>query len=98
MYDIEVGIDASCCRRGQPGATGPSGPPGPAGPQGPIGPTGPTGPTGPSGGMLDFADFFALMPPDNSTPVATGTSVDFHKMDQLVEQDSLLVLALQHLC
>ena len=45
-----------------------------------IGVVGPTGPTGPSGisGILSYADFFALMPPDNAaaltiTPVSGGT-------------------------
>lgn len=35
------------------------------------------GPTGPAGGVLDFADFFALMPPDNAATVAPGTDVSF---------------------
>jgi len=47
------------------------------GPQGPVGPPGPPGPPGPSGGALDFADFFALMPPDNAATVAIGGDVDF---------------------
>ena len=33
-------------------------------------PPGPMGPQGPAGGILDFADFFAVMPPDNSATVA----------------------------
>lgn len=49
---------------------------GPTGPAGPAGPQGPTGPTGPAG-VLDFADFFALMPPDNAATVAIGEDVDF---------------------
>lgn len=44
---------------------------------GPAGPAGPAGPPGPSGGALDFADFFALMPPNNATTVAVGGDVDF---------------------
>ena len=41
---------------------------------GSIGPTGPTG----TSGVLNYADFYALMPPDNAaaltiTPVAGGT-------------------------
>ncbi len=70
--------------QGPPGATGPQGPPGatgpqgPAGgPQGPAGATGPQGPAGPAGTVLAFADFYALMPPDNATTVAPGTDVDF---------------------
>lgn len=43
----------------------------------PIGVIGPTGPTGPQGGVLNFADFYALMPPDNAATVAPGTDVSF---------------------
>jgi len=52
---------------------------GPTGPTGDIGPIGPTGPTGASGagGILNFADFYALMPLDNSVTVAPGTDVSF---------------------
>ena len=44
-----------------------------------IGATGPTRPTGPSGigGVLSYADFYALMPPDNAATVALGTDVSF---------------------
>jgi hypothetical protein len=74
---------------GPTGPTGPQGVPGPAGQQGPVGPAGPagatgpqgvpgpTGPQGPAGGLLAFADFFALMPPNNAVTVAPGTDVDF---------------------
>ena len=51
---------------------------GPTGPTEPVGgPTGPTGPQGVSGGVLNFADFFALMPSDNAATVAPGTDVSF---------------------
>jgi len=50
---------------------------GPAGPQGPAGETGPIGPQGPAGGVLNFADFYALMPPDNAASVAPGADVSF---------------------
>ncbi|MBM7604051.1 hypothetical protein JOC75_002024 [Metabacillus crassostreae] len=78
--------------QGETGATGPQGPVGPqgpagpqgetgaTGPQGPVGPqgeTGATGPQGPAGGVLAFADFYALMPPDNVATVAIGGDVDF---------------------
>lgn len=56
---------------------GPAGPRGPVGPQGPVGETGPVGPQGPAGGVLNFADFYALMPPDNAATVAPGTDVSF---------------------
>lgn len=78
---------------GPTGPTGPSGgPTGPTGPQGMIGPTGATGATGlqgipgiagatgaqgEAGGVLNFADFYALMPPDNAATVAPGTDVSF---------------------
>nr|WP_246096987.1 collagen-like protein [Psychrobacillus soli] len=42
-----------------------------------ICPEGPPGPPGPPGGVSSFADFFALMPPDNEATVAVGGDVDF---------------------
>lgn len=66
------------------GPTGPAGGPtrdiGPTGdirPTGPTGATGATGPQGEAGGVLGFADFYALMPPDNAATVAPGTDVSF---------------------
>lgn len=56
---------------------GPAGETGPVGPQGPEGVAGPVGPQGPAGGILNDADFFALMPPDNAATVAPGTDVSF---------------------
>lgn len=53
---------------GGTGATGPTGVTG-------VGATGATGPTGASN--LAFAQFFALMPPDNAATVAPGTDVSF---------------------
>jgi hypothetical protein len=35
------------------------------------------GPQGPIGGALNYADFYALMPPDNATNVAPGEDVAF---------------------
>ena len=69
--------------QGIQGETGPVGPAGPQGIQGETGPVGPAGPqgiqgeTGPAGGVLSFADFYALMPPDNAATVAAGTDVSF---------------------
>ena len=69
--------------QGPVGETGPVGPQGPVGetgpisPQGPVGETGPVGPQGPAGGVLNYADFYALMPPDNAATVAPGTDVSF---------------------
>lgn len=62
---------------GETGATGPIGATGATGPQGPIGPQGPVGPQGPAGTVLSFADFYALMPPDNAAPIAPGADVAF---------------------
>ena len=39
-------------------------------------PTGPTGATG-SNGLLNYADFYALMPPDNAATVAPAADVNF---------------------
>ena len=44
---------------------------------GPTGLTRPTGPQGESGRLLIFFDFYALIPPDNSTTVAPGMDVNF---------------------
>ena len=62
---------------GPAGPTGATGVAGIAGPAGPTGATGVTGATGAAGGVLGFADFFALMPPDNAATVAPGTDVSF---------------------
>ncbi len=68
---------------GEPGPIGPQGPTGPEGPQGPVGPQGPPGETGPAGPQglaavaLAFANFYALMPPDNAGTIAPGTDVSF---------------------
>ena len=78
-----------------PGPTGPQGPQGPqglqgpqgaAGPQGETGAQGPTGPQGETGaqgpaGVSEFADFFALMPPDNAATVHLGGMLISRKTD-----------------
>ena len=46
------------------------------GPKGSTGSFGPTGIPGPAG-ILSAADFFALMPEDNSATVAAGSNVNF---------------------
>ena len=69
--------------QGPIGLTGTQGPIGLTGTQGPIGltgtqgPIGLTGPQGIPGGLISVADFYALMPEDNATTVAAGTSVEF---------------------
>jgi collagen triple helix repeat protein len=64
---------------GATGVTGATGPTGASGPSGPTGATGPAGASGPAGahGVIDFAQFFALMPPDNIATVAAGSDVQF---------------------
>ncbi|MDQ0170880.1 hypothetical protein J2T19_002328 [Paenibacillus tundrae] len=62
---------------GAAGPAGPAGATGAAGAAGPAGATGATGATGAAGTVLGFADFFALMPPDNAATVAPGTDVSF---------------------
>lgn len=63
--------------QGPTGPQGPAGDTGPVGPQGPVGETGAQGPQGIPGGVLSYADFYALMPPDNAATVAPGTDVSF---------------------
>ena len=72
-----VGETGPAGPQGPVGETGPVGPQGPVGETGPVGATGATGPQGPAGGILNYADFFAVMPPDNSATVAPGTDVSF---------------------
>ena len=62
---------------GPQGPIGLSGPIGPMGLTGPVGPQGPIGPQGVAGGVLAFADFYALMPPDNSVTIDPGMEVSF---------------------
>ncbi|MEK4365555.1 collagen-like protein [Paenibacillus sp. FSL M8-0212] len=62
---------------GPAGATGAVGLTGATGVTGPAGATGVTGATGAAGGVLGFADFFALMPPNNAATVAPGADVNF---------------------
>ena len=69
--------DCQICPPGPQGPAGPIGATGPQGPTGETGPTGATGPQGPAGGVLNYADFYALMPPDNAAAVAPGTDVSF---------------------
>lgn len=71
-----------------PGVAGPAGAPGLAGAIGAAGAAGSTGIAGIPGlpgipgipgapGILDFSDFFALMPGDNAATVGAGTAVQF---------------------
>jgi hypothetical protein len=62
---------------GPTGATGATGVTGPTGATGLTGGTGATGLPGPTVGILGFADFYAIMPADNATPIPAGGDVDF---------------------
>ena len=64
-------IDYRCTQ----GTMGPRGPMGPTGPQGPAGPQGPQGPAGT--GVASYANFYALMPPDNAAAIPLGGDVAF---------------------
>ncbi|MBQ6494781.1 MAG: collagen-like protein [Bacilli bacterium] len=70
-----------CCwctsPRGPQGLPGSQGVPGTIGPVGPVGPQGLQGETGPAGEIANYADFYALMPPDNTATVAPGADVSF---------------------
>jgi len=75
-----IGLTGAQGPIGLTGAQGPIGLTGPHGAQGSIGLTGAQGSiglTGPQGGLLGGADFYALMPGDNSATVAPGTDVEF---------------------
>src|ERR1700722_1930040 len=63
--------------QGTQGAQGAQGPQGTQGAQGPQGTQGAQGPQGTPGTVLSFADFYALMPPDNAATVGAGTAVSF---------------------
>jgi hypothetical protein len=61
---------------GPTGIMGPTGNDGPTGMMGPTGNNGPTGIMGPSG-ILSFADFYALMPGDNTATIPIGGDIIF---------------------
>jgi len=87
-----LGVNTCSCAgpAGPPGATGSEGPAGSQGLQGGPGPEGAQGPAGsqgvpgPAGGVLAAADFYALMPPDNSATVAAGAAVAFPQTGPVV--------------
>ena len=67
---------------GDTGAVGATGLIGPTGDTGAVGATGLIGPTGDTGAVgppivVSYADFYALMPGDNSATVAVGADVEF---------------------
>lgn len=77
--------------KGLKGPKGPQGPRGPRGPRGEGEGAGPTGPTGPIGSqgitgatgatgislLATYANFYALMPGDNTATIAVGAAVEF---------------------
>jgi len=83
-----VGPQGPVGAAGPAGATGSIGPQGPMGLQGPVGPAGATGPAGP-GGAIAFADFFALMPPDNSAGILAGQDVAFPQNGSMTSGGSI---------
>lgn len=65
--------------KGETGAAGTTGAVGTTGAAGATGATGSTGAAGPEGssGSSAYAEFYALMPPDNAATVAAGAPVEF---------------------
>jgi hypothetical protein len=84
-YKCDLQCKCKCKCKCKQGPIGPQGPPGTTGLTGLTGLTGPpgiTGPIGPAGatgatGIINFSDFYALMPSDNSATVAIGAAVLF---------------------
>ena len=73
----QMGTMGSIGLTGTMGPIGLTGLTGLTGTMGPIGLTGPLGPQGIPGGLISVADFYALMPGDNSATVAAGIAVEF---------------------
>jgi hypothetical protein len=71
-----TGLTGTPGAEGPQGSTGATGLTGGPGAEGAKGSTGPTGPEGPSG-VPAYAEFFALMPPNNAATVAVGGAVEF---------------------
>lgn len=71
------GIQGEPGPQGIQGEQGPQGIQGEPGPQGEQGPQGIQGEPGTPGGIASYADFFAIMPPDNSATIAPGADVNF---------------------
>ena len=68
-----AGFEGEAGIAGVAGSVGPKGETGAEGPSGSVGPPGPEG----SSGSPAYAEFYALMPPDNAAPVAAGAPVLF---------------------
>jgi hypothetical protein len=74
-----TGLTGAIGPTGLAGAVGPTGDTGAIGPTGLAGAIGPTGDTGAVGPpiVVSYADFYALMPGDNSATIAVGADVEF---------------------
>jgi hypothetical protein len=72
-----IGLTGTMGPIGLTGLTGLTGTIGSIGLTGTMGPIGLTGLQGIPGGLISVADFYALMPGDNSATVAAGTAVEF---------------------
>jgi hypothetical protein len=70
------GLKGSTGETGPKGSEGPKGSTGEVGAEGAEGPSGPAGPEGPVAPPV-FAEFYALMPPDNAATVGAGIPVEF---------------------
>ena len=79
QYYTNRGRCSNCnvCMVCPPGPQGPQGEQGEVGETGPQGPIGLTGPQGAPGGVLNYAEFYALMPPNNEMMVEPGEDVAF---------------------
>jgi hypothetical protein len=74
----QQGIPGLTGPQGIPGLTGPQGIPGLTGPAGPQGIPGPVGPQSPKGeSEISYADFYALMPGDNTETIAQNALIQF---------------------
>jgi hypothetical protein len=73
----EAGPDGATGSRGPAGADGATGPRGATGANGIQGADGVQGEPGPRGALLDYAEFFAISPPDDAGTVAVGGTVEF---------------------
>jgi hypothetical protein len=86
----DTGASGALGQTGPSGSSGPPGVPGTTGDSGALGQTGATGQTGALGQtgatgstgatglfIVEAADFYALMPDDNSATIGTGTAVSF---------------------
>jgi len=72
-----TGIAGVTGATGATGITGVTGATGATGITGVTGATGIAGVTGTKGSVADYADFYALMPGDNSATIAPGTAISF---------------------